>query len=536
MLLITLIPSPPSKTAIIAILSSFRLCIYSVCLRLISAISISVLFHLFLPSFLPSFIPSIIHSISGNIKGSKNIQDGGIAIDRNADWILACLQKKHRRAFTTTEDMNGVCTLLTPDLRSTTFLNLTKIVETKLNSSQSKNSKTKIADIDNTNSISSACGELFGPAGSSHMCKELGTEIAVILDGSESTKRDDFQNAKNAVLNMMKSMWQKCPKIRFAVIQYGAEIQTRLSLQESCHRSAALFKVQNMKQQGSQTDIAATLQHVLDKVFNESHGSSQTDDKIIIILASGQMFLDNHQLRNVMNSLETAKIKLYAPVIGEFISNQWAPEELQKVRSDWFVLSTYEDFHSFLLELERNTLNASAENVPTESPEHGNINDDDGKLPSWMDDDKEEEENDLRSGTEIVFILDGSGSIEQEDFEKAKAFIYKMMKTLYEKCFECDFAVVQYGFEIRTEFDLRENWNPNATLQKVLDIEQVCNVTKTASAMQHALDSIFTESHGSQKNAAKVMIVLTDGEILLDEMNLTTVINSPKMAGIERYA
>nr|XP_013809300.1 PREDICTED: integrin alpha-E [Apteryx mantelli mantelli] len=476
--------------------------------------------------------------LRGNIKGSKNIQDGGIAIDRNADWILACLQKKHRRAFTTTEDMNGVCTLLTPDLHSTAFLNLTKIVETKLKSSQSKNSKTKITDISNTNGISSACGELFDSAGSSHMCKELGAEIAVILDGSESTKQDDFQNAKNAVLNMMKSMWQKCPKIRFAVIQYGAEIQTRLSLQESCHRSAALFKVQNMKQQGPQTDIAATLQHVLDKVFSESHGSSQTDDKIIIVLASGQMFLDNHQLRNVMNSLETAKIKLYAPAIGEFISNQWAPEELQKVRSDWFVLSTYEDFHSFLLELERNTLSTSAENVPTEAPEHGNMNDDDGKLPSWIEEDKEEEEeeNDLRSGTEIVFILDGSGSIEPEDFEKAKAFIHKMMKTLYQKCFECDFAVVQYGFEIRTEFDLRENWNPNATLQKVLDIVQVCNVTKTASAMQHALDSIFVESHGSQKNAAKVMIVLTDGEILLDEMNLTTVINSPKMAGIERYA
>uniref|UniRef100_A0A8C6JZ41 Uncharacterized protein n=1 Tax=Melopsittacus undulatus TaxID=13146 RepID=A0A8C6JZ41_MELUD len=54
--------------------------------------------------------------------------------------------------------------------------------------------------------------------------------------------------------------------------------------------------------------------------------------------------------------------------------------------------------------------------------------------------------------------------------------------------------------------------------------------------MQHVLDSIFTESHGSHKDAAKIMIVLTDGEILLDEMNLTTVINSPKMAGIKRYA
>ncbi|KAM6239473.1 integrin alpha-E isoform 2-T2 [Spheniscus humboldti] len=479
--------------------------------------------------------------LRGKIKGSKNIQDGGIAIDRNSDWILTCLQKKHRRAFTTTEDMSGVCTLLTTDLRSTAFLNLTKMVETKLNSVPSKNSRDKITDTSSsvsTDTTSSACGELFGSAGNNHMCKELGTEIAVILGGSENTKPDDFQNAKTSILNMMKSMWQKCSKIRFAVVQYGAQIQTELSLQESCDRLTAFFKVRNIKQQSSRTDIAATLQHVLDKVFDESHGSSQTDDKIIIVMTSGQVFLENHKLRNVMNSLEMAMVKLYAPGIGEFISNQWVPEELQKVGSDSFVLSTYEDFDSFLSELERETLSDSAENIPTEAPEHRNTNDSgDSKLPSWMEEDEEEEEeNGLRSGTEIAFILDGSGSIEPEDFERAKAFIHKMMKTLYEKCFECNFAVVQYGFEIRTEFDLRENWDPRATLQKVLDIVQVCNVTKTASAMQHVLDSIFTESHGSHKDAAKVMIVLTDGEILLDEMNLTTVINSPQMAGIKRYA
>ncbi|XP_074888940.1 LOW QUALITY PROTEIN: integrin alpha-E [Buteo buteo] len=477
--------------------------------------------------------------LRGKIKGSKNVQDGGIAIDRNSDWILACLQKKHRRAFTTTEDMNGVCTLLTTDLRSTAFLNLTQIVETKLNSIQNKNGKDEITDTSSsvsTDNTRTACGEVFGSTWNNHMCKELGTEIAVILGGSENTKPDDFQNAKTSILNMMKSMWQKCSKIRFAVVQYGAQIQTELSLQESCNRLTAFFKVRNIKQQCSRTDIAATLQHVLDKVF-DSHDSSWTDDKIIIVMASGQVFLENHRLRNVMNSLEMAMVKLYAPGIGDFISNQWVPEELQKVRSDWFVLSTYEDFDSFLSDLERETLSDSAENIPIEAPEHRNTNaSGDSKLPSWIEEDKEEEENGLPSGTEIAFILDGSGSIEPEDFERAKAFIHKMMKTLYEKCFECDFAVVQYGFEIRTEFDLRENWDPRATLQKVLDIVQVCNVTKTASAMQHVLDSIFTESHGSRKDAAKVMIVLTDGEILLDEMNLTTVINSPKMAGIKRYA
>ena len=32
------------------------------------------------------------------------------------------------------------------------------------------------------------------------------------------------------------------------------------------------------------------------------------------------------------------------------------------------------------------------------------------------------------------------------------------------------------------------------------------------------------------------MVMLTDGEIFQDPLNLTTVINSPKMRGVERFA
>lgn len=61
---------------------------YSICPRLISTISISIFFHPHCSPLLPSLVHSIVHSISGKIKGSKNVQDGGIAIDRNSDWIL----------------------------------------------------------------------------------------------------------------------------------------------------------------------------------------------------------------------------------------------------------------------------------------------------------------------------------------------------------------------------------------------------------------------------------------------------------------
>ncbi|XP_059389827.1 integrin alpha-E [Carassius carassius] len=39
------------------------------------------------------------------------------------------------------------------------------------------------------------------------------------------------------------------------------------------------------------------------------------------------------------------------------------------------------------------------------------------------------------AGTEIVFVLDGSGSIEHDDFQRAKDFIYKVMFSVWKTCF-----------------------------------------------------------------------------------------------------
>ncbi|OWK14252.1 hypothetical protein Celaphus_00000870 [Cervus elaphus hippelaphus] len=139
-------------------------------------------------------------------------------------------------------------------------------------------------------------------------------------------------------------------------------------------------------------------------------------------------------------------------------------------------------------------------------------------------------------GTEIAIVLDGSGSIEPPDFQKAKDFIYNMMTNFYQKCFECRFAVVQYGEVIQTELDLLDSQDITASLDRVKNITQVKKVTKTASAMQHVLDNIFTPNRGSRAKASKVMLVLTDGDIFQDPLNLTTVINSPKMRGVERFA
>ncbi|KAM9117800.1 integrin alpha-E isoform 1-T1 [Pangshura tecta] len=477
--------------------------------------------------------------LRGNILKSKNIQDGGIAIARSADGILACLQKKRRRVLSITEELNGICALLTADFQEEAFLDLGKIIETKFNNrdqnNNNNNNNNKINITDTGNFISAAGNSTSNNSRNSHACKaDSGTEIAIVLDGSGSIEPEDFERAKGFISNMMTSFWRKCPEVTFAVVQYGAAIRTEFDLQESSNKSSALSKVHNITQLGSVTKTASALQHVLDEIFDESHGSVKGAHRMILVMTDGEIFLDPLRLTDVMSSPKMATIERYALGVGDVFSKQRALKELQLIASDpdedyLFKLPDYEALDGFLSVLERNILGTSAAYQPEARSGYENHNNNNNNI-------MEDDDDDSYSGTEIAIVLDGSGSIEHEDFERAKAFIYSMMKAFYEKCFECDFALVQYGSDIRTEFNLRDSWNANATLQKVQNITQLYNVTKTASAIQHVLDSIFNESQGSQKNAAKIMVVLTDGEIFLDPMNLTTVINSPKMATIDRYA
>ncbi|XP_051963258.1 integrin alpha-E isoform X2 [Xyrauchen texanus] len=148
----------------------------------------------------------------------------------------------------------------------------------------------------------------------------------------------------------------------------------------------------------------------------------------------------------------------------------------------------------------------------------------------------DEDEDDDDAGTEIAFVLDGSGSIDAPDFERAKDFIYNVMMKVWKTCFNCEFAIVQFGSRIRTELSLLDNAEGTKTLETVKNIQQIYNLTKTASAINHVLTDIFVPENGSKNNSRKIIIVVSDGEILGDTMNLTDVLQKPQMNGIIRFA
>ncbi|XP_018413131.1 PREDICTED: integrin alpha-E [Nanorana parkeri] len=102
------------------------------------------------------------------------------------------------------------------------------------------------------------------------------------------------------------------------------------------------------------------------------------------------------------------------------------------------------------------------------------IKNDPKKMNNYINENSNNNNNNYdEGGTEIAVVLDGSGSINGTDFQKAKKFILNLMTKIWEKCSECEFAVVQYGNVIQTEFDIQDSRRDSSyILQKAENIEQ----------------------------------------------------------------
>ncbi|XP_041052741.1 integrin alpha-E-like isoform X2 [Carcharodon carcharias] len=440
--------------------------------------------------------------------------------------FLLC-QQHRKRPHKNSENLNGVCTFLSSELKETSSFDTASLVESSVgNNDNSKlerleefarKDKLITAKNNNNNNNNKEDSEF----------SEM--EIAFVLDGSGSIDALDFTRTKNLIINLMKNVWKQCLQCEFALVQYGEEIKTIFDLKDSREMNSRIFSiVKNMPQLGKVTKTASAIQHVLDNIFNETQSSNKNAKRVIIVVTDGEIFRDERNLMDIVNSSKMVNVTRIA--IG---------------------VDNYAALDGLLASLETHIvgIEVAAEVSAGNNSNNNNNSGNNDRNKDWEEEKAKqsnknsnnnnelEEEDDEFPGTEIAIVLDGSGSIDAADFQKAKDFVISITKNIWKRCLECEFALVQYGEEIKTIFDLKDSQQMSSGIFSIVrNMSQLCKVTKTASAMQHVLDNIFNETQGSRKNAKRFIIVVTDGEIFRDERNLTDVVNSSKMVNVTRIA
>ncbi|KAF7654725.1 hypothetical protein LDENG_00065820 [Lucifuga dentata] len=113
---------------------------------------------------------------------------------------------------------------------------------------------------------------------------------------------------------------------------------------------------------------------------------------------------------------------------------------------------------------------------------------------------------------DLVFLVDGSWSIGDDNFLKITRFLYSTMGSL--DLIGSDgiqVAIAQFSDDARTEFQLSSYSNKEALLEAIQLIRYKGGNTKTGRAIKHVRESIFTPEGGARRGVPKVLVVLTDG-------------------------
>ncbi|XP_055153818.1 integrin alpha-M isoform X2 [Symphalangus syndactylus] len=135
--------------------------------------------------------------------------------------------------------------------------------------------------------------------------------------------------------------------------------------------------------------------------------------------------------------------------------------------------------------------------------------------------------------SDIAFLIDGSGSINPNDFQKMKEFVSTVMEQL--KKSKTLFSLMQYSEEFWTHFTFKEfqaNPNPRSLVKPIM---QLFGRTHTATGIRKVVRELFNITQGARKNAFKILVVITDGEKFGDPLGYEDVIPEADREGVIRY-
>ncbi|XP_066535724.1 collagen alpha-6(VI) chain [Hoplias malabaricus] len=306
-------------------------------------------------------------------------------------------------------------------------------------------------------------------------CNDFLADVVFLIDGADTVDSADFEEMKKLIEFAVEKLPVRENRVRVAVLQYSKETKVEFSLNAHYDKEKLQKHIMSIKQMKGKAFTGAALTEV-SSAFQKSSGGRSNVLQVLVVLTDSS---SKDKVVEPAKKLRENHINIYA--VGMAHANR---SELLSISGSYgrvYLQNTFGFLQDLGSEVVFKICNTEC------------------KRPELLD---------------IIFLVDGAGSIAKETFQSIKTFMETVVtKTEFgEK--RVRFGVIVYSDRPQMEFTLNQYYSKADVLKAISELQSLGGRRNTAQALKYAL-SYFSAAHGGRhfKEVPQVLLLITDGPV-----------------------
>ncbi|XP_055083605.1 collagen alpha-6(VI) chain [Periophthalmus magnuspinnatus] len=298
-------------------------------------------------------------------------------------------------------------------------------------------------------------------------------DIFFLIDHSGSIYPSDFQDMKKFIIEFLHTFRIGPDHVRMGVAKYADDPELEFDLSAFTDARTMERAVEGIQQRGGGTETGKALSFMGPLFKNAEATRGQKVSEYLVVITDGE---SSDEVKASAEALRAQGVTIYAigvknAVVGELLEISGDPKKM------FFV-------HNF------DSLKPIKDDIITDICSTEVCKD---------------------AAGDLLFLVDSSGSIFPEDYEKMKNFMKAVMGKSSIGPDLVHFGVLQFSTVQKPEFPLNQFFSKEQLVQAVDGITQLGGGTHTGAAIAYA-QQYFDAARGGRPALTQRLVVITDGE------------------------
>ncbi|XP_051890123.1 von Willebrand factor [Pristis pectinata] len=354
-------------------------------------------------------------------------------------------------------------------------------------------------------------------------------ELAFLIDGSNSFSKKEFEDVKKFVLSMMEQMQIGQSNIRVAMIQFHSSINKLFDLWEKKSVRELKTLVKTMGYIGSsKSNLGEALKYTSVLVFGKD---SRKKVPRVAILVTGSP--SSSVVKGALQLIGKRKVSVITVGIGAGINRKEIGLITAKSPGGKsFILKNVAELKDFRKEIldymcSRGATPQTPASVVTVAPTTTPSTTSPSVAHVVITTPSPGEE----MKRDVVFLLEASDKVGEDNFNKTKEFVIKMIKQFKVAEETTHVSVIQYADTVNEEFDFTSTQSNWEVIERIKQMRfHGGEQTNTGKAILHLIESTLTTHNGARDEAPDLVFMITSNP---PTDSITNPLNTVKDHGVE---